>query len=181
MPVRAASMGARSAFYCATCDHEQVEEKNRSMCLYSESLRDVLSTVSCVFFFQAEDGIRDLTVTGVQTCALPIYRRPAPVPQRRRGRHAQAHEGAAADGQRIRSVPAVRGRPRRGKDLGRALLGDPRQRGRGRGGLLLLPVGFLRRREQPLPPPPFLLPPGRPRPPRPPPPPPHPRPGPPPP
>src|SRR5688572_13048101 len=28
------------------------------------------------FFFQAEDGIRDLTVTGVQTCALPIS--PAP-------------------------------------------------------------------------------------------------------
>src|SRR5256886_10648078 len=28
----------------------------------------------CVFFFfQAEDGIRDLTVTGVQTCALPIW------------------------------------------------------------------------------------------------------------
>src|SRR2546430_11462585 len=27
---------------------------------------------SDVFFFQAEDGIRDLTVTGVQTCALPI-------------------------------------------------------------------------------------------------------------
>src|SRR2546430_11411256 len=27
----------------------------------------------CFFFFQAEDGIRDLTVTGVQTCALPIY------------------------------------------------------------------------------------------------------------
>src|SRR2546430_9234667 len=26
----------------------------------------------CLFFFQAEDGIRDLTVTGVQTCALPI-------------------------------------------------------------------------------------------------------------
>src|SRR3990167_8598774 len=26
-----------------------------------------------VFFFQAEDGIRDLTVTGVQTCALPIW------------------------------------------------------------------------------------------------------------
>src|SRR5438309_6845824 len=25
------------------------------------------------FFFQAEDGIRDGTVTGVQTCALPIY------------------------------------------------------------------------------------------------------------
>src|SRR3989454_12668499 len=27
------------------------------------------------FFFQAEDGIRDYKVTGVQTCALPIYRR----------------------------------------------------------------------------------------------------------
>src|SRR2546421_8028493 len=26
----------------------------------------------CGFFFQAEDGIRDLIVTGVQTCALPI-------------------------------------------------------------------------------------------------------------
>src|SRR5690349_23672777 len=25
------------------------------------------------FFFQAEDGIRDLYVTGVQTCALPIW------------------------------------------------------------------------------------------------------------
>src|SRR5690606_40643307 len=27
------------------------------------------------FFFQAEDGIRDFHVTGVQTCALPIMRR----------------------------------------------------------------------------------------------------------
>src|SRR5260370_6172016 len=32
---------------------------------------------SCsVFFFQAEDGIRDSSVTGVQTCALPIWSRP---------------------------------------------------------------------------------------------------------
>src|SRR5690606_11797179 len=32
------------------------------------------------FFFQAEDGIRDFHVTGVQTCALPIYRwRPDPL------------------------------------------------------------------------------------------------------
>src|SRR5207245_8595358 len=29
-----------------------------------------------VFFFQAEDGIRDATVTGVQTCALPISKMP---------------------------------------------------------------------------------------------------------
>src|SRR2546422_5770280 len=28
--------------------------------------------VLCFFFFQAEDGIRDVAVTGVQTCALPI-------------------------------------------------------------------------------------------------------------
>src|ERR1019366_3583599 len=28
---------------------------------------------SCLFFFQAEDGIRDWSVTGVQTCALPLY------------------------------------------------------------------------------------------------------------
>src|SRR2546422_7307999 len=41
-----------------------------------------LTTVRCLhvvndyvsfFFFQAEDGIRDVAVTGVQTCALPIY------------------------------------------------------------------------------------------------------------
>src|SRR5256885_4681808 len=34
------------------------------------------------FFFQAEDGIRDYKVTGVQTCALPIWRaddRPGPL------------------------------------------------------------------------------------------------------
>src|SRR3989475_10374817 len=31
-----------------------------------------MSSFFCFFFFQAEDGIRDLTVTGVQTCALPI-------------------------------------------------------------------------------------------------------------
>src|SRR5690606_39802500 len=31
-----------------------------------------LEFVSTVFFFQAEDGIRDFHVTGVQTCALPI-------------------------------------------------------------------------------------------------------------
>src|SRR2546430_12609457 len=45
-------------------------------------LSDLLDDLVCLlysmlyviffFFFQAEDGIRDLTVTGVQTCALPI-------------------------------------------------------------------------------------------------------------
>src|SRR3712207_9518599 len=41
-----------------------------------------------IFFFQAEDGIRDIGVTGVQTCALPIspWRSPSPsaVPPDRR-------------------------------------------------------------------------------------------------
>src|SRR5205085_12480262 len=37
------------------------------------SRRAVLLYVCVFFFFQAEDGIRDLTVTGVQTCALPIF------------------------------------------------------------------------------------------------------------
>src|SRR2546429_932598 len=32
----------------------------------------------CCFFFQAEDGIRDVAVTGVQTCALPISIHTAP-------------------------------------------------------------------------------------------------------
>src|SRR5438874_7471338 len=31
--------------------------------------------ICAFFFFQAEDGIRDLYVTGVQTCALPIFYR----------------------------------------------------------------------------------------------------------
>src|SRR5256886_8912071 len=36
--------------------------------------RTARQSIRLVFFFQAEDGIRDLTVTGVQTCALPIFR-----------------------------------------------------------------------------------------------------------
>src|SRR2546430_11123697 len=46
-------------------------------------LRAVLQCTACLFFFQAEDGIRDLTVTGVQTCALPIW---FYVPSRKRAR-----------------------------------------------------------------------------------------------
>src|SRR5258707_10548407 len=32
-----------------------------------------ISSLVFFFFFQAEDGIRDIGVTGVQTCALPIF------------------------------------------------------------------------------------------------------------
>src|SRR5256885_10996407 len=35
------------------------------------AVQDLLSLE--IFFFQAEDGIRDYKVTGVQTCALPIF------------------------------------------------------------------------------------------------------------
>src|SRR5690606_27680905 len=44
----------------------------------------------CIFFFQAEDGIRDFHVTGVQTCALPIFASrdapTAPPPSHSKGR-----------------------------------------------------------------------------------------------
>src|SRR2546426_7231789 len=46
---------------------------------------------SVFFFFQAEDGIRDYKVTGVQTCALPIYTLSAAVELvRTGGAHARA-------------------------------------------------------------------------------------------
>src|SRR6266545_6770802 len=44
----------------------------------------MIQCVAIFFFFQAEDGIRDKLVTGVQTCALPISPCP-PARRRRRG------------------------------------------------------------------------------------------------
>src|SRR5205823_12114723 len=44
----------------------------RSRCIHLSTLYDVVGFILCSFFFQAEDGIRDKLVTGVQTCALPI-------------------------------------------------------------------------------------------------------------
>src|SRR2546429_689578 len=40
----------------------------------SDTRLNILTYENCIyfFFFQAEDGIRDVAVTGVQTCALPI-------------------------------------------------------------------------------------------------------------
>ena len=48
-----------------------------------------------IFFFQAEDGIRDRFVTGVQTCALPIY-----LVARREERLAQVGRACEAKGAR---------------------------------------------------------------------------------
>src|SRR2546430_1068523 len=124
-------------------------------------------TVSCltqlswltIFFIQAEDGIRDLTVTGVQTCALPISpRRAHPGAHvyrgvrapRRGGPHAvrllERELGAAGAGGRQShgSVPrGARARARGAARKGRAAAlhrGAPRSAGaasgalRGRGG-----------------------------------------------
>src|SRR3712207_7450677 len=76
------------------------------------------------FFFQAEDGIRDIGVTGVQTCALPIWSR---------------LQGRLADGNRVqRREPGQRPRlrhdrppPRPEGDLERAP-GHERRRPAGR-------------------------------------------------
>src|SRR2546429_2548204 len=42
------------------------------MILYFLIIHFILYYLFLFFFFQAEDGIRDVAVTGVQTCALPI-------------------------------------------------------------------------------------------------------------
>src|SRR2546430_5359563 len=74
------------------------------------------------FFFQAEDGIRDLTVTGVQTCALPISARDLRPPGREAARDVQPHPRLRAGGL---PVPGLRGDDPEG-DLAR----DPQGRGR---------------------------------------------------
>src|SRR5256886_6071219 len=71
------------------------------------------------FFFQAEDGIRDLTVTGVQTCALPIS-------------GAAPASGARLDLARRRFVPLPRAHARPQGDALR-LLSPHRIRSAGRG------------------------------------------------
>src|SRR6266550_3529928 len=71
-----------------------------------------MSVVGKFFCFQAEDGIRDVAVTGVQTCALPISRVPRP---RQAGRlhdrpQAAADHGreAAGEAERIGALPRLR-------------------------------------------------------------------------
>src|SRR5207249_6689158 len=87
------------------------------------------------FFFQAEDGIRDRNVTGVQTCALPICRgagaaklrslekdRPPPRSEDARLRGTCRLARAQAEGQQ-RAAPGARHRSSRGPmkcEIGRA-------------------------------------------------------------
>src|SRR3712207_6905025 len=76
--------------------------------------------VLCFFFFQAEDGIRDIGVTGVQTCALPICAVAGPLEEGPLARAVVPHHGQAA-GADVESVlllerdPAPAGRERRGR------------------------------------------------------------------
>src|SRR5699024_11250778 len=49
-------------------------ENSSLLILTDESPRCLTIMLFSFFFFQAEDGIRDRNVTGVQTCALPILR-----------------------------------------------------------------------------------------------------------
>src|SRR3712207_8801440 len=65
------------------------------------------------FFFQAEDGIRDIGVTGVQTCALPILPRAAGRGPRRRDRRG----GGESPRGRV-AVPRPRGGRRAGESRG---------------------------------------------------------------
>src|SRR5947208_1387868 len=68
----------------------------------------VFVDVYSFFFFQAEDGIRDDLVTGVQTCALPILEedrqgREAHLPRERgRRRHGRAEQDREVPGGRLR-------------------------------------------------------------------------------
>src|SRR5690606_41123277 len=106
--------------------------------------------VSSFFFFQAEDGIRDFHVTGVQTCALPIYhRRHRRLPRldrarQRRGLVRRQQEGArgiGGGGSRVAAVAVAAevvddGLPAAvdglaGRRGGRAVARAPVQRGRG--------------------------------------------------
>src|SRR3712207_7348354 len=80
------------------------------------------------FFFQAEDGIRDIGVTGVQTCALPIYPRPAG--RYRRRRLGRQHARADDRGRRRRGRTGHGAGRRRGRRRGGGGRGPPRENGR---------------------------------------------------
>src|SRR2546421_6899102 len=87
--------------------------------LFVTVLPGALVSLVFFFFFQAEDGIRDLIVTGVQTCALPISTRagrpalppvsgdrsPSPTPPRCRG---SGERGAVPPGPRAGAGPRER-------------------------------------------------------------------------
>src|SRR5437870_6496810 len=50
-----------------------MDELRMAMMKVARDIKKMIFAQLTFFFFQAEDGIRDGHVTGVQTCALPIY------------------------------------------------------------------------------------------------------------
>src|SRR2546429_2470555 len=67
-----------------------------------------------LFFFQAEDGIRDVAVTGVQTCALPIWAVMALRAFGQRGAGAPPSEASLWSSSGVREAGAHRGWPEPG-------------------------------------------------------------------
>src|SRR5947208_3170607 len=61
-------------FYVAKYVNKKSDMYLAAKCLGAKEWNNSLKT-KLSFFFQAEDGIRDDLVTGVQTCALPIFQR----------------------------------------------------------------------------------------------------------
>src|SRR5216684_4912132 len=87
--------------------------------------------MSTIFFFQAEDGIRDVAVTGVQTCALPIF---CPVSQPRA--NGKTRTEATAGGERASDDRTGGERRERGAGQAQAPIVGARD-GRGHGSAAL--------------------------------------------
>src|SRR5256884_3420534 len=85
---------------------------------FSSSCYDMLF----FFFFQAEDGIRDVAVTGVQTCALPIFKAMADEQPRARLGHGLDRFFITMHTRRGR--PAELQRLELGRELQNAILAD---------------------------------------------------------
>src|SRR3989441_4923836 len=93
----------------------------------------MVRTCVCFFFFQAEDGIRDKLVTGVQTCALPICGG-RDAGRRDLGRRApRGPAGSGGRGRRSRGARGCAGLLARPHRQGRLPLGERRSEER-RGG-----------------------------------------------
>src|SRR5256886_8778321 len=96
------------------------------VCNLDLNLSNARAVLLSFFFFQAEDGIRDLTVTGVQTCALPISLAPRRLDRRSGGPARMAGRRAPPRGPSRR--PTRRPRPARPRPAGPAALRSARDR-----------------------------------------------------
>src|SRR2546430_2061162 len=77
MQISISSLQTHNVNRCSRCRHLarklSLRKKRSSPNVFEMAATETIASIILIyFFFQAEDGIRDLTVTGVQTCALPI-------------------------------------------------------------------------------------------------------------